>query len=154
MDNHRNAEGYYDPTAGIAISRKIREERRALRNKRSYRPLVYICSPYVGDVAGNIKAAQSYCRFAVKEGYIPIAAHLHFTQFMSDEDPKERRLGMSFGNVLMDKCNEVWVFGDHFSEGMQAEYNRAKKRGYRIRHFTCDLKETTGQMGGGGDGTV
>lgn len=148
MKNNRNAEGYYDPTAGIAISRKMREENLA---KRKYRPLVYICSPYAGDVMRNIIAAQDYCRFAVKEGYIPLAAHLHFPQFMSDDDPRERELGLFFGNILMDKCDEVWMFGEHFSKGMQAEYNRAKRRGYRIRHFTRDFQEVTGQMGGGGD---
>ena len=154
MKNNRNGEGYYDPTAGIAISRKERDDKRVRRERHKYRPLVYICSPYAGDVVRNILAAQSYCRFAVKEGYIPLASHLHFPQFLSDDDPGERELGIFFGNILMDKCDEVWMFGENFSEGMQAEYARAKKRGYRIRYFTRDLKEVARRMGGGGDDPV
>lgn len=152
MRNNRNAEGYYDPTAGIAVSRVTRQERKA--QKKQYRPLVYLCSAYAGDVVRNILAAQDYCRFAVKEGYIPVAAHLLFPQFLKDEDPEERKMGLFFGNILMDKCDEVWLFGETFSAGMQAEYDRAKRRGYKIRRFTKDCQELTGQIGGGGDGSL
>ena len=35
---------------------------------QSPRPLVYICSPYAGDILSNIGAARSYSRFAVDYG--------------------------------------------------------------------------------------
>ena len=38
MRNNRNAEGYYDPTAGIDVSRVTKQERKA--QKKQYRPLV------------------------------------------------------------------------------------------------------------------
>lgn len=97
------------------------------------RPLVYICSPYSGAVESNVKAAREYCRIAVEKGYIPIAPHLLYPQFMDDNDPAERKLGMSFGNALMDRCSEVWVCGDHLSSGMEAEFDRASDRGMTIR---------------------
>ena len=48
-----NSEGYYDPTAYEAMS-IIEKEERALR---AFRPIIYICSPFSGDVEGNVKAA-------------------------------------------------------------------------------------------------
>ena len=46
MADFRNAEGYADPTAYGAFC-AIEKEEKALR---AFRPIVYICSPYAGDV--------------------------------------------------------------------------------------------------------
>lgn len=141
--SYRNSEGYYDPTAGAALAQVRREERR-----RAYKPIVYICSRYAGDIEGNISAARDYCRYAVEKGYIPVASHLLYPQFLDDNDPEQRKLGLFFGNILMDRCDEVWIFGTEFSSGMQAEYRRAKRRGYRIRHFSEDCREGIHEIGG------
>lgn len=135
--NKFNSEGYYDPTAYEAMS-AIEKEEKALR---AFRPIVYICSPYAGDVEKNVAAAQSYSRFAVDKGYIPVAPHLLFPQFLNDSNPKERQLGLFFGNALMSKCSEVWVFGDRISTGMEAEIRRAKWKNYRLRYFTNTCEE-------------
>ena len=132
-----NSEGYYDPTAYEAMS-TVEKEERALR---AFRPIVYICSPYAGEIEKNVKAAQEYSRFAVEKGYIPRAPHLLFPQFLNDANPKERQLGLFFGNALMSKCSEVWVFGSHISAGMEAEINRAKWKNYRLRYFTETCEE-------------
>ena len=132
-----NAEGYYDPTAYEAMT-IIEKEERALR---AFRPIVYICSPYAGDTESNIKAAQKYSRFAVNKGYIPIAPHLLFPQFLNDADPAERKLGLFFGNALMSKCSEVWVFGERISAGMEAEIKRACWKNYRLRYFSESCEE-------------
>ena len=132
-----NSEGYYDPTAYEAMS-TVEKEERALR---AFRPIVYICSPYAGEIEKNVKAAQEYSRFAVEKGYIPIAPHLLFPQFLNDANPKERQLSLFFGNALMSKCSEVWVFGSHISAGMEAEINRAKWKNYRLRYFTETCEE-------------
>ena len=132
-----NQEHYADPTVYEAL-KNIEAERKALR---AFRPIVYICSPFAGDVEGNIKNAKRYCRFAVDSGYIPIAVHLLFPQFMDDADPEERELALFFGNAIMSKCSEVWVFGSHISSGMEAEIKRAKWKNYRLRYFTENLME-------------
>lgn len=134
----RNSEGYPDPTAYNAISVLEHEEHQALR---AFRPIVYICSPYAGDIEGNTEVARRYSRFAVEAGYIPIAPHLLFPQFMDDDDPAERELGLFFGNALMSKCSEVWVFGERISNGMAAEIKRARWKNYRLRYFTEELEE-------------
>ena len=115
----------------------IEQEQRALR---AFRPIVYICSPFAGNIEANVADARRYSRFAVDEGYIPIAPHLLFPQFLNDADPQERELGLFFGNALMSKCSEVWVFGSRISSGMEAEINRAKwkKMCIRDRVYPCN----------------
>ena len=132
-----NNEGYYVPTAYEALS-IIEKEERALR---AFRPIVFICSPYAGEVEKNILAAKYYSRFAVDKGYIPIAPHLLFPQFLNDADPNERQLGLFFGDALMSKCSEVWVFGSRISAGMETEIKRAKWKNYRLRYFNESCEE-------------
>lgn len=136
----RNSEGYADPTAYEALSGIEREGRKALR---AFRQIVHICSPYAGDVEGNTRAARRYSRFAVESGCIPIAPHLLFPQFLDDSNPKERELGLFFGNAILSKCAEMWVFGDRISEGMEAEIKRATWKGHRIRYFSETCEEVT-----------
>lgn len=137
--NMRNSEGYYDPTAFVALSNIEREAKAA----RAYRPLVYICSPLSGAVELNQEKARRYCRFAVDNGYIPLAPHIYFTQFMDDRIAKERELALFMDIVLLSKCSELWVFGDTISKGMAIEIEKAKRKGQPIRYFTNELKEVT-----------
>ena len=102
---------------------------------------MYICSPFAGDIEKNVATARDYSRFAVDKGYIPIAPHLLFPQFLNDTDQKERELGLFFVNAIMGKCSEVWVFGSHISSGMEAEIKRSKWKNYRLRYFTENLEE-------------
>ena len=135
---YRNHEGYPDPTAGAALARIEQEE---YRQRCPFMPLVYICSPYSGDVERNTSAARNYSRYAVDRGCIPLAPHLLFPQFLRDDHPMERQLGLVFGLALLCKCAEVWVFGSRISPGMEAEIKRARWKNYRLRYFTEDCKE-------------
>lgn len=107
-----------------------------MKNKKlGFRPVVYICSPYRGDTDSNAIKAQFYCRVAVNRGVIPFAPHLLYPRFMQDTG-EERELALFFGQVMLDKCAEVWVFGDVISEGMKGEIERAKEKKKKIRYFT------------------
>ena len=140
MAETHNKEGYFSPTEFEAMKRIESEEKKA-RRLAAFRPLVYICSPYRGNTNENIENARKYSRFAVIHHSIPIAPHLLFPQFLDDADPDERELGIFFGNAIMSKCSEVWVFGSRISAGMQAEIRRAKWKNYRLRYFTEDCQE-------------
>lgn len=137
--NMRNSEGYYDPTAYEALSNIEREA----KSVRSFRPVVYICSLLSGDIEGNQAKARAYCRFAVDSGYIPIAPHIYFPQFMNEHSPKERNLALFMDTVLLTKCAELWVFGDSISKGMSVEIEKARRKGQPIRHFTENCTEVT-----------
>jgi hypothetical protein len=128
--NKFNQEGYHDPTPYEALT-AIEKEKKAAK---VFRPLVYICSPFAGDTERNIRRARGYCRFVVSKGYIPLAPHLHYPQFMDDGDKEERELGLRFALILLGKCDELWVFGNT-SSGMSKEIARAKKRGMPIKYF-------------------
>lgn len=130
--NYKNAEGYADPTAGKAITQVIKEN-------RTYKPLVYICSQFSGDIVGNTEKAKQYSRFAVDADAIPIAPHLLLPLYMKETE--ERELAMFMDMVILGRCEELWVFGKEWSEGMQAEISKAKKRRMKIRYFSEDCKE-------------
>lgn len=132
----RNSEMYSDPTAYDALTNMDREQK-----KNKPRPLVYICSPFSGDVERNTQNARRFSRFAAMHGYIPITPHLLFPQFLDDNKPAERDLGLLFGNALMDRCAEVWVFGARISSGMAGEIERARQLRYCIRYFTDRCEE-------------
>ena len=142
-----NHEGYHDPTPYLAFqnipdpAKEAEKEQQRRDRLARYRPIVYICSPYAGEVDENIRAARRYSRFAVDKGYIPIAPHLLFPQFLNDAAPNERQLGLFFGDALMSKCSEVWVFGSRVSAGMETEIKRAKWKNYRLRYFNENCEE-------------
>lgn len=132
----RNSEGYPDPTAYEALTTVAKSE-------NPYLPLVYIASPFAGDTERNIMKAQGYCRFAVSKGFIPLAPHLHYPQFMDDGDRSQRDLGIRFALILLSKCDELWVFSGHISDGMAKEIAKAKRRGMPIKYFNGKCEEVT-----------
>ncbi len=143
MNDYHNSECYPDPTPFHALANIENDSK-----KHRYRPIVYICSKFRGDLENNIECARKYCRFAIDSGYIPIAPHLLYPQFLDDDSPAEREIGKFCGIVLLSHVKEVWVFGDEFSEGMEEELKFAKSRNKQIRYFTDDLKEKGGRLWG------
>ena len=104
--------------------------------KRLNQPLIFVCSPYRGDVDAHVKCARRYCRYVVKQGGIPFAPHLLFTQFLDDSKATERRKGILMGAEMLKLCDELWVFGEP-SAGMQAEIDLAKHMGIPVRWKLC-----------------
>ena len=107
-----------------------------------YYPLVYVCSPFRGNIDENIINARKYSRFTFDKKNIPITPHLLYPQFINDNDLFERNIAIHKINyVLIGLCKEMWVFGDVITEGMEREILIAKKRKMRISYFSKDLKE-------------
>lgn len=103
--------------------------------------LVFICSPYRGDIAVNTLKARCYCHFAYSEGAVPFAPHLHNTQFLADGIPEEREAGIRMGLELLNKCDELWMFGSLISSGMENELRAAMKLNKPIRFFNEKCEE-------------
>lgn len=133
-----NHEGYHDPTVQEAFSNI-----ESFDCGKHFRPFVYICSPFSGDVAANTEKTRHYCRFAVARGYIPIAPHLFFPQFMNDASREECNLALFMDIALLTKCVELWVFGSTISKGMAREIAKAESRGMTVRYFDEDCQEVT-----------
>lgn len=103
--------------------------------------LVFICSPYKGDIGSNTLKAQCYCHFAYNEGVVPFAPHLHNTQFLADGISEEREAGIRMGLEILKKCDELWVFGSLISSGMENELRAARQLNKPIRYFNEKCEE-------------
>ena len=105
--------------------------------------LVYIASPYAGDIETNVNRARRYCRFAVSKNCIPFAPHLLYPQFMDDSDPAERGTALLFALAMLARCHELWVFGEWITPGMAGEIETAKELGVPIRYYDGRCEEST-----------
>lgn len=108
--------------------------------KPAFRPLVYVCAPYSGDVEENTKRAAAFAKYAYDKGNIPLTAHLLFP-FMDDTNEEDRRTAIFMDIVLMGKCQEVWVLGNEITRGMRIEIEKAKKRRQKVRYFNSEFQE-------------
>lgn len=135
-----NNDGYIDTTVYQALTNTSREERLAAA-KTVHRPLVYVCSPYAGDIENNVSNARKYARFTVEQNGIPVVPHLMYPQFMNDKNANDRELAGHFNYVLLGKCDELWVFGGVISKGMSHEIGVATKRRMKTRWFNGKLEE-------------
>ena len=97
---------------------------------------IFICSPFQGNEEFNIRYAKQYARFAYTQGFLPVAPHLYFPQFLKEMRAEERMDGIQYGLNLMQECKAVWVFGEQISEGMYLEITEATRLGIPIKYFT------------------
>lgn len=105
---------------------------------------VYICAPLGGDVKGNLEKVKRYTRYALLCGTAPVVPHF-FALCLDDHNQKEREIGMAAGLGMLWFCDELWVFGDDITEGMQAEINFCKNLNIRTRTITeKDIRKTIG----------
>lgn len=100
--------------------------------------LIYICSPYAGNIEENIRFAIAACRYAMKQGCTPIAPHLLYPQFLNDAVPMERKAGIQMGLRILAVCDELWVCGLYISEGMEKEIAEAKRLGIPVRRISAE----------------
>lgn len=133
----KNSEGYLDLTAGVAMSRVMKEYKQ--RQRRYFaaknRKKVYVVSKYAGDVATNTENAIRYCRYVIGQGNMPVASHLLYPQILNDKSPHEREMGLMFGLALLALCDEVWVFtaNGEISSGMKREIEEATSLGIPVQ---------------------
>ncbi len=100
--------------------------------------LVYIASPYAGDIQSNVEFAKAACRFAVSQGATPLAVHLLYPQILDDRIPDERTAGIQMGLRVLKACDELWVCGDFISHGMQVELDAAKEWGIPVKQIRAE----------------
>lgn len=101
----------------------------------SGRKMVYVCSPLKGDLQTNIALANKHSLYTVQQGYLGIAPHAVCTQYLDDNKPEDRSLGLELGLEFLRYCQEIWVFGNILSQGMRTEIRYAYEKGLPIRHF-------------------
>ena len=113
---------------------------------------VFICSPFrprgatarqkAEDLRHNRQLAQLACGYAVSRGYLPLAPHLYFPEFLSENVPEEREAGIHYGLDWLGGCDELWVIGSRITGGMKREISVAKELGIPVKqHIPCLLLE-------------
>lgn len=95
---------------------------------------VYICSPLGGNVKENIEQAKQYAKYALMCGMAPVVPHF-YALCLDDNKPDERAIGMAAGMALLWFCDELWVFGDMMTEGMQHEVDFCMNLNIKIRYI-------------------
>ncbi|MCD8157747.1 MAG: hypothetical protein LUD77_02305 [Clostridiales bacterium] len=75
-----------------------------MKDKSKEPTKVYVCSPHRPvsadqeerklEIATNRKRVINACKLLTICGYLPMAPHLYFTQFLSDDAPEQREEGM------------------------------------------------------------
>ena len=109
---------------------------------------VYICAPLAGNIKENFANAVTYTEFALKSGVAPITPHF-YALCLDDSKKDERELGRSAGMSLLWFCDELWVFGDRVSHGMEKEISFAKNLNIRTVYIKeSQVKNTLKKQGG------
>ena len=108
--------------------------------------LVYIASPYAGDVETNVQFAKAACRYAIGQGATPVAPHLLYPQILSDDIPEEREAGLRMGLRVLEACDEIWLCGGRTTQGMGMELSAAEMLGIPVRWLGEIPQETAGMI--------
>ncbi len=92
--------------------------------------LVYVCSPFRGEVRRNKEYARELTKAALNSGFAPVTVHLYLTEVLDDNEPQERSRGMAAGRDIMLGCKYILI-GDKYgeSEGMKEEITLAALKG-------------------------
>lgn len=98
--------------------------------------IVYIAHPISGDIAGNLEKIRQIVR-QINLQYsdvVPFAPYWVDCHALDDNDPEERKRGIANGQefFLRKVIDEVWLFGDRISGGMQAEIDLANSLGIPV----------------------
>ena len=89
--------------------------------------LIYVASPYAGDVERNVEYAKQACHAVMESGHAFFAPQLLYPAILDDSIPEERQAGIEMGLTLLHRCDELWCFGPVVSSGMQAEIAEAER---------------------------
>jgi transcriptional regulator with XRE-family HTH domain len=109
------------------ISECFGSEFLAGRKNATDKKIIYVASPYSGDVQANININSAYCRGVMAEGHLPASPHLALA--FVDEDT-ERDAALDYCKNLIDICDEVRFYIENGkSAGMIEEEKYAREIG-------------------------
>lgn len=92
--------------------------------------IVYVAHPIRGDVTGNIKKILAICKRIHSHAVIPFVPYIPVIAYLGvEEGSRGEKLGLWTNHELikMRIPMEMWLYGDHISEGMGDEIKLARK---------------------------
>lgn len=92
---------------------------------------VYVASPLGAEtkeeIELNIAKAIEYGEFVKSKGFKAVVPH-RIASILDDQNPRERACGLQIDlDIIFPLADELWVFGDRISNGMQKEIELALK---------------------------
>ena len=93
---------------------------------------IYVASPFSGPtsevVNRNLFYVKELCKEIAYMGHYPLAPHLHDPQYLADNIPEERNMGLASGKAWLEACDGAIFFIDRgTSNGMKGELAFANK---------------------------
>lgn len=99
--------------------------------------IVYVCSPLSAPtqdgIEENMRKASAYAELVSKiTNKRAIAPHAFLPEYINDNNPAERAIGLEFGMKILTLSEAVVVCGNIISKGMQAEITKAEELGIPV----------------------
>lgn len=99
------------------------------RYKIMKKKIVYIAHPIGGDVENNLQALKwIYQQLTIENEVIPFIPYIATVESLSDHVASERAAGFDHNRAIFRSgiIDEVWLYGERISDGMQIEIEWAK----------------------------
>lgn len=93
---------------------------------------VYICAPDCGNTARDWKQITKYIKYALLCGTAPVVPQV-YARCLDVSNPRERQIGVAAGLGLLWFCDEMWIFGNEKTKGMEAELQFCKNLHVKTR---------------------
>lgn len=84
---------------------------------------VFIAHPISGDIRGNVEKVLAICEAVHTNELVPVVPYLASLQYLDDTIKEDRELGIMANLECFRRkyIDELWLFGDHISNGMREE---------------------------------
>ncbi|GAB4541425.1 MAG: hypothetical protein Tsb0020_54300 [Haliangiales bacterium] len=97
------------------------------------RPVVYLCSPWAGEMARHLAYARRALADSLRRGEAPVAVHLLYPQVLDDGCAGQRGPALEAGLAVLARAERVALYRDlGVSPGMMAEAERALALGIPV----------------------
>lgn len=104
---------------------------------------VFISHPISGDIEGNVKKVLEICRKIHTGNIISVAPYLVSLGYLDDEIAEDRELGIEANLEALRRgfIDELWLFGERISKGMEQEIQLAMSLNIRVVPKTMETKK-------------
>lgn len=128
-----NADGYYDPTAGVAL--KNAEKKLPNGYVRWLGQPIYICTPRQIVSDADIQYLERCCTFAAAQGAQPIAPLLFYAEIFDLTDARDRKMILKWTRKWLRQTSEIWIFDGAAPKNLRPDIERFVRAGKTIRYF-------------------
>ena len=90
--------------------------------------IVFVCSPYSGEVDKNVIVSRQICQLAFDCNCHPFAPHLIYPDILDDSNDEDRKKGIDSGIAIMSLCSVIFQLDVELTRGMKEEILVANDR--------------------------